>query len=141
MLKEMTSKVVSRRSLLAGAALLGAGVALAGCSTTQIASFETAWASVAGTIQQAVAQASTYIPTIESIAATAAGLFGPSYATLVTIGSAAFNQIVAALTNVVNSLSPPASSRLMARLAASSASSPVYIGVTKGGVQVTGWSK
>lgn len=141
MLKEMTSKVMSRRSLLAGAAMLGAGVALAGCSTAQVASFETAWATVAGTIQQAVATASAYIPTIESIAETAAGLFGPAYASLVTIGSAAFNQIIAALTNVVNNLSPPASSRLNARLASSSASAPVYIGTTPSGVKVTGWSK
>ena len=143
MLNEMTSKVLSRRSMLSGVAVLAGGLALAGCSTAQIATFETQWATVAGQIQQAVAdglaQAQAYIPTIESIAETAAGLFGPTYAAIVTAGSAAFNQIVATLTNVVNNLAPPAAARLSARLRASAPGAPVTIGTTATGVHVTGW--
>lgn len=143
MLKEMTSKVLSRRGFLSSGAVLAGGLALAGCSTAQIASFETQWATVAGQIQQAVAAglsaAQAYIPTIESIAETAAGLFGPTYAAIVTAGSAAFNQIVATLTNVVANLAPPASARLSARLSASSPAVPVTIGVTSTGVRVSGW--
>ncbi len=79
----------------------------AGCSSAQIDEFKSQWATVAGEIQQAVATAAAYIPTIESIAATAASLFGPGYTAIVTAGSALFNQIVATLTNIVNNLAPP----------------------------------
>ena len=120
MFDKISSKVINRRSLLSGVALGGIGLAVAGCSTTQLASAEAQWASVVGAIQSAVAGAATYIPTIESIAATAASLFGPQYSALVQIGSAAFNQIVATLTNVVSNLTPPAAARLGARLRASS---------------------
>ena len=132
-------KNLSRRTLLSGIALGGVGLAVAGCSTTALTNAEAQWASVVSAIQQDVAQAATYIPTIESIAATAAGLFGPQYAALVSIGSAAFNQIVATLTNVVANLTPPAAHALGARLRASSPSVPVTIGVTSTGVTVHGW--
>jgi hypothetical protein len=138
-MQEITSKILSRRAMLSGAAVLGAGLALAGCSTAQIATFEQQWATVAGTIQQAVAKASAYIPTIESIAATAASLFGPQYAAIVQIGTAAFNQIVATLTNIVNNLSPPAQAKLTMRLSVSSPRAPIAIGVTPSGVRVTGY--
>lgn len=131
--------MMNRRSLLSGAALGAVGLAVAGCSTDQIASFETAWATVAGQIQSAVSTAAAYIPTIESIAATAASLFGPGYAALVQAGSAAFNAIVQTLINVVANLSPPASARLSAKLRASSPALPVTIGVTAAGVPVHGW--
>jgi hypothetical protein len=139
MMKELTSKAVSRRSLLTGVALAGAGIALGACSAAQVQTFETQWATIAGQIQQAVAKAAAYIPTIETIAATAASLFGPEYVALIQVGTAAFNQIVATLTNVVNSLSPPASARLAARLATSSALVPVTIGVTPANIKVVGW--
>lgn len=133
------NSILSRRSLLAGAAVLAGGLATAACTQTQISNFEAQWATVAGTIQQAVAKVSAYIPTIESIASTAASLFGPQYAALVQIGSVAFNQIVTALTNIVANLAPPAASRLAARLSVSSPVAPVAIGVTSKGVQVVGW--
>jgi hypothetical protein len=137
---KMIGPAHSRRGFLSGAAMLVAGaVALGGCSTAQVSSFEASWASVAGTVQSAVNAAVGYIPTIESIAATAAGLFGPTYAALVTAGSALFNQLVSTLVNVVNNISPPAAQAVRARLARSSASVPVLIGVTPGGVQVLGW--
>lgn len=126
-------------SLAAGAAVMPLG--LAACTTAQVTSFESEWATVAGDIQAAVAEASTYVPTIESIAETAASLFGPVYVTAVQVGSAAFNAVVAALVNIVNNLTPPASARLRATLRASSPSAPVVIGTTKNGVVVTGWAK
>jgi hypothetical protein len=131
--------MISRRALLTTTALGATALAVAGCSTAQITAFETQWASVASAVQQAVSVAAAYIPTIESVAATAASLFGPQYVTLVQVGSAAFNQVVAVLTNVVANLSPPASAHLMARLRASSPSVPVTIGMTAAGVTVHGW--
>ena len=130
---------ISRRKLLTTTVLGASALALANCTSAQIASFETQWATVAGQIQAAVATASQYVPTIESIAATAASLFGPQYAALVAAGSAAFNQIVATLTNVTNNLSPPASAKLAARLRASSPQVPVTIGTTPAGVTIHGW--
>ena len=131
--------MMDRRKLLTSAALGAGAIALGACSATQIATAQADWASVVGSIQSAVATAATYIPTVESIVETAAGLFGPAYASLVAAGSAAFNQIVATLTNVVANLSPPAASHLRVRLRASSPNVPVVIGVTSTGVQVTGY--
>jgi hypothetical protein len=138
-MKIMESKIVNRRALLSGAALLAGGVALAGCSAAQIASAEAQWATIVGQIQSAVAVGAQYIPTIESIVATAASLFGPGYAAIVQVGTAAFNQIVSTLTTIVTNLSPPAAARLRASLRGSAPSAPVTIGVTTGGVSVIGY--
>jgi hypothetical protein len=135
----MGLNMISRRALLSTAALGGVAILVAGCSADQIAQFEAQWASVAGQIQSTVSVAAGYIPTIESIAATAAGLFGPQYAAIVAASTTAINQVVAALVAVVANLSPPASARLSARLRGSSPNVPVLIGVTKQGVQVAGW--
>jgi hypothetical protein len=131
--------MLSRRSLLISAAPAAAALALAGCTTAQVQQFETQWSTIVGEIQTAVAAAAKYVPTVESIAETAASLFGPEYVTAVTAGSAAFNAIVATLVNVVNNLTPPASARLHARLRASSPSAAVLIGTTPQGVTVTGF--
>jgi hypothetical protein len=137
---------ISRRKLLTSSALGVGALTLANCTTAQIASVQTSFTDVVGQIQNAVATAtaaistaSAYIPTVESIISTAASLFGPQYSALVTAGSAAFNQIVATLTNVISTLSPPASAKLGARLRASSPQLPVTIGTTSTGVKVTGW--
>src|SRR5665213_3504402 len=119
--------MITRRSLLVSTALFS-GAALAGCSTAQIANVQATWASVAGQIQNAVATAAQYVPTVESIIATAASLFGPQYAVIVAAGTAAFNQIVATLVNIVSDLSPAASIKLGVRLQASSPQVPVTIG-------------
>lgn len=143
---------ISRRSLLTSSALLGAA-ALAGCTTAQITSAVASWQTVESTIQNAVATAtagaSAYIPTLESIASVAASLFGPQYATIVTVGSTLINQIISALTAVVGVVAPPASSRhlmavahkpMSARLRTIMATTaPVLIGTTSIGVTVTGW--
>lgn len=140
--------IISRRSLLTSTAVLGAA-ALAGCTTAQITAFQTQWASVAGNIQSAVANVAKYVPTIESIAETAASIAGPQYAAIVTAGSAVFNQIVAALTAVAGVIAPPAASlRLMARAprpisahlrTLMATTPPVIIGTTQAGVNVAGW--
>lgn len=130
--------MLTRRSLLSTAAIGGA-VALAGCTTAQVQQFETQWTTIVGEVQTAVAAAAKYVPTVESIAATAASLFGPAYVTAVQAGSAAFNMIVATLVNIVNNLTPPASAKLHARLRASSPSAAVLIGTTPQGVTVTGF--
>lgn len=129
---------MNRRAFLTSTAFVGAA-AVTGCTTAQITSLQAGWASVVGQIQQAVANAAAYIPTIESIAATAASLFGPQYSALVQVGTAAFNQIVATLVNVVASLTPPAAARLAVKLSASSPQTPVIIGTTSTGIRVTGW--
>lgn len=131
--------MMNRRTLLSGAAVLVMGASVAACSTAQIQSAETEWAAIAGKIQSAVAAGAAYIPTIESIAATAASLFGPAYVALVQVGSAAFNQIVTVLENVVTNLTPPALASVRRKLATSSRSLPVAVGVTPGGVTVIGW--
>lgn len=139
MLDKTLNKVASRRMFLSGAALLATGIAVAGCSTTQLANAQAEWASIVGMIQSAVAVGASYVPTIESIAATAASLFGPQYAALVQIGSAAFNQIVTVLENVVAVLNPPAKASLRRKLMSSSPAAPVLVGTTSTGISVAGW--
>lgn len=133
---------LSRRNLLMNAPLVGAaigGLALGGCSTTQIAAFESTWTQVVDTVQADVAAAAKFVPTVESIAATAASLFGPQWQGAVTAGTAVVNAIVTAITAAVTTLTPPASAALRARLRASSVSSPVAIGTTPQGVPVRGY--
>jgi hypothetical protein len=130
---------INRRFLLSGAALAGAAIALGACSSQQVATFEADWGAVEDALQSAVAQAAKYVPTVESIVATAASLFGPQYTALVQIGTAAFNQVVTALTNVVGALTPPALAQMRRALATSSPNLPVAIGRTLQGVAVTGW--
>ena len=131
--------MINRRTLLGGVALTGL-VAVAGCTTSQVTAFEAQWATIAGQIQYVVSNSvAAYIPTIESIAETAASLFGPQYIAIVQVGTAAFNAIVATLENIVNNLTPPASAHLRMKLKGSSPSVPVVIGTTSGGVRVMGW--
>ena len=130
---------LTRRTLLATVAPAAVALAVAGCSTTQIAGFETAWAAIVSEVQAGVAAAANYIPTIESVAATAASLFGPAWEAAVAAGSIVVNQIIATLVNVVGALTPPASHALRVRLRASSLNTPVVIGTTAGGVTVTGY--
>ena len=124
---------LSRRTLLTSVAP-GAVIALAGCTAAQQAQ----WATIVGQIQTAVAAAAKYIPSVESIAAEAAALFGPQYTLLVTAGSAALNQIIQVLVNVAGALTP--ASKMRARLRAASPSVPAVVGTTPQGVVITGWA-
>jgi hypothetical protein len=132
--------MLSRRKVLLATAAGGGALALAACSTAQIQQAQADWATLVGEIQAAVAAGAKYVPTIESIAATAASLFGPTYTAIVVAGSAALNQVIAVLENVVNNLTPPASARLKAKLKGTSLSAPVVIGTTPQGVTVTGFA-
>lgn len=96
---------ISRRNLLAAAA--PAALALAGCTATQVANFDAQWAAAQAWIAQQVQNLTKVLPTIESIASIAAGLFGPTYQAIVAAGSALANQIVSTIANVITAASPP----------------------------------
>jgi hypothetical protein len=125
--------IVSRRAFLASASSLP----LAACVTGPNGVYELD-PTVIDAIQSAVSTAAQYIPTVESIISLAASLFGPAYASVISIGTTAFNSLVAALTSIVGNLTPPASARLRARLRGSYSGAPVVIGTTHG-VTITGF--
>jgi hypothetical protein len=125
---------INRRSLITSIAVLP----LAGCVTNSSG----VWGldpRIIDLIQKGVAFAAQYIPTVESIAATAASLFGPAYVAVVQAGSAALNQIIQVLTTAVSNLTPMARRIMRRQLKGSSPSSPVFIGTTITGVTVTGY--
>ena len=96
--------MLSRRSLMTSGAASVGGLALAACATLDPLTGVTTYglpASVVAFIQNAVATVASYIPTIESIAGTALSLFGPQYASLVAIGTAAINYVISTLTNLI----------------------------------------
>lgn len=130
--------LMSRRQVLLSGAGSGA-LALTGCVTNPTTGVWGLDPAVLDSIQKAVAAAVQYIPTVESIAATAAGLFGPTYVAIVQAGSAALNQVIAALVAAVQSLPSGAKLSLRRRLRASSPSAPVFIGVTPNGVNIVGY--
>ncbi len=127
---------VTRRMLLASAAPAMSLVLMGG---TCLPNFQAQWAAAVGAIQTAVAKYAGYIPAVESIVAEAAALFGPQYSAIVAVGSAALNQVIAVLVQIVNNLSPPASAKLHARLKVSSPNVPVTIGTTPQGIVVVGF--
>lgn len=124
---------MSRRGLLAGVALLGAA-SLGGCVTNPSTGQPQLSPSVIDFVTNAVATVAKYIPAAESIAATAAALFGPGYASIVQIGSAAINTLIQALQSVVTNLTPKQSARLRSKLRAAAPNVLVDIGT----ITVTG---
>lgn len=97
----------SRRQLLVTSSVGLAGTALGACTLFQKnadGSYGLS-ASVIATIQSAVQKVANYVPAVESIAATAASLFGPAYSGAVSLATAAINQVISALSNLV--ASPP----------------------------------
>lgn len=146
--------MISKRQLLRGAALLPLAAAAAGCSNKfgTISLGPTGISvslspAVVDAIQTAVATAAKYVPTAETIASEAAALFGPAATTIVTVGSAYLNEIIAALTAITQSPTvtvPLAASRFAARFhrmgarlrATAPASGQVLIGYSKQGVAV-----
>jgi hypothetical protein len=111
----------------------GAGVlALGGCAsttnpTTGVVTYGLDPAVIAA-ITNVVQAVANYAPQVESIAAVAAGLFGPTYAAIVTAGSAAVNAVIAALVNLLPSL--PVGARV-ARLGARYGTAAVPRGYVK----------
>jgi hypothetical protein len=122
---------ITRRRLFASAA---PAALLAGCGITinPATGVISLPPSVIDFITKAVSVAAKYIPVVESIAAVAASLFGPGFASIVTIGSQAINSVIAYLTNLV---APPASAR---RLGVGPSGS-VLVGYTSNGVPVYGY--
>lgn len=101
----LTEAPLTRRRALRTVLLGGAAAALAACAsttnpTTGVVTYGLDPAVIAA-ITSVVQAVANYAPTVESIAATAAGLFGPGYAAIVTAGSAAVNAVIAALTNLL----------------------------------------
>jgi hypothetical protein len=122
--------VISRRKFFTTTALGVPALAIAGCADIQAPAISTEITQVISAIQSAVATVAQYIPTAEAIAGLAASLFGPQWASLVTLGSAAINSIISAL----ESLTPP----VTARFRASGPRAPVVIGNING-IQITGY--
>lgn len=122
--------MLSRRLLLAGVApgVILAAASLGGCVTNPATGQPELSPSVIDFITNSVATVAKYIPAAESIAATAAALFGPGYATIVQIGSAAINTLISALESVVTNLTPTQSARLMTKLRATAPGVLVPIG-------------
>lgn len=121
--------MLSRRLLLASAAPLALmAIGVGGCVTNPTTGQPELDPTVIDAIQNAVATVAQYIPSVESIAETAAALFGPGYASIVEIGSAAINTLVSALESAVSNLTTSARLRLRARLKASAPTNAVNIG-------------
>lgn len=110
--------IMTRRNLLTTASLGAAGVALAACGAGQLATFESQLSSLYNDVQNAVKLAQSYIPSIDSIAETLAGLFGPAWQTAITFGISLTNQVVAAIESALNVLAPPAASAKLHRMGA-----------------------
>lgn len=113
----------SRRQLLGSAALIGAAGLTAGCVTNPATGTPQLDPNVIQTIQNAV---KTYVPAVETILQTAAALFGPGYAAIVTLGSSALNAVINALNSVVSNL--PQSARLRLRASTTSSSGAPLVG-------------
>jgi hypothetical protein len=128
-------KSQSRTLLLAAVA----PAALAACATNPTTGAVTLDASVVTFIQNAVATAAKYIPTINSIATAAASLFGPGYVATVQFGSAAVNTVINALVGVVGTLSLAAASRLSSKLSVADPGTPVLIGRLRNGAPILGY--
>ena len=123
---------LTRRTLLNGIAPGAVAIAIAGCTTNATTGVISLDPAVIDFIQNAVAAAAKYIPAAESIAQTAAALFGPAYSAIVTAGSAAANQIIAFLENAVTNLTPAASARLRARFGATTGNVLITTAVANG---------
>lgn len=114
--------IMTRRVLLAGAS----AAALGACAgKTDFASIQEQWNQFVDRVQAQMAKGCAvglpYIPTVETIAAAVAALWGP--AAIATAGSI-FNSVAA----VVNVLCGAAAPALQGKLRASTPGAPVYIG-------------
>jgi phage-related protein len=111
-------KTITRRSLLSTVAVGGAAAALAACSTAQIATFESQLSSLYSDVQAGVQKIQGYIPSVDSIAETLAGLFGPTWQTAVTFGINLTNQVIASIEAALNNVPPATASAKLQRMGA-----------------------
>ena len=113
-MKTSMNRREAMRNVAVGALAVGMGGTLANCASTTNATTGVVTygidPAVIAAVQSAVTFVAQYTPAVESIAATAAGLFGPGYAAIVTAGSALVGQLETALENLVANL--PAGTRL-----------------------------
>lgn len=123
---------LSRRNMLSSAALGAVALGVAACSSTQISQFEADYSNFVTQVQASISAAQKYIPTVESVAATLAGLFGPQWAGAVTFGTAILNQVVAAIESALGSQPTVAKSASLARLSTSSRGVPAAVGTIPG---------
>ena len=130
--------IKDKSKLLLAAAVVPAAF-MAGCATNPTTGAVTLDPNVVVVIQNAVATAAKYIPTLDSIALAAASLFGPAYVAVVQFGTTAVNTVINALVGVVTNLSPPASAKMRATLRAAAPGSPVLIGRLPNGAPVFGY--
>ena len=132
--------MINRRKMLAS---IAPAALVAGCGITinPTTGAVTLPANVVDFIQGAVAAAAKYIPVVESIAAAAATLFGPGFASIVTIGSQAINTLIAYLTNLIPPAAPPAPASMRAyhRLGLVPPAGAHLIGYTRNGVPIYGY--
>jgi hypothetical protein len=126
--------MLTRRSLLSSATVAVPAIALAGCGSVVTPPVITLPSSIIDFIQSAVSAVAKYIPTVESIASLAAALFGPQWAGLIQMGSAALNTLI----QYLQSLAPAASAVL--RAVPRRTVMPIGIIQTPNGpVQITGY--
>jgi hypothetical protein len=132
---------ISRRNLFT----LGAGASVAALGVGGCALFQEnpngsygLSAAVIAFIQNAVSIANQYIPSIESIAAVAASLFGAAYVSAVQFGTAALNQVIAYLQNIVTNPPVIGAAKLRSVYARLGVPLPsgVLVGYTKNGIPV-----
>lgn len=109
---------MTRRKLLTVAPVGVAAVGLAACSTSQLASVEAGLTNFYNDVQAGVNAAQSFIPAIDSIAETAAGLFGPAWQTTVTFGINLVNQVIASIEAALNNVPAPAAAAKLKRMGA-----------------------
>lgn len=130
--------MLTRRTVL----MTSAAIPLAGCVTNATTGAVTLSPAINDFIINAVGAIAHYAPSVESIAAVAAGLFGPQYAAIVQFGSQALNNLITVLQNLVKppATPTPAQRRLAGRLKAMAAGSDVigYAVTPQGKIPVVG---
>lgn len=126
--------MLSRRTFLAGTAIVPAGLALASCTTNpttgQLEINPAFVDEVVSLLQSGCAVGLSFIPTVSTVASVVAALFGPAAVATVQVITGAAEQVAAAICSAIPT-APAAQARLAARLARSSYSTPVLINTIK----------
>jgi len=130
--------MLSRRNVLLGGV---AAVGLAGCSTINWPNVQAQWNSWVDQVTALVAKGCNigtgYIPTVETIAAAVAALFGPAAVATVTAISGSVAQVASELCSAIPQNPTPA---FKERLAAAGPGAPIVVGTTPHGVTAVGYS-
>lgn len=135
--------MLTRRNLIASAAVLPAGGLLASCAGVPPplanGGINPAFVdAVVAALQSGCAIGLSFIPTAVSIADVVASLFGAGAVATVQLISGAVTSVASEICSSIPT-APPAVAALRRRLLKSSYALPVYVGTTPHGVVVTGW--